>query len=352
MDIENLKKEVLLLEKELSSPGIFSNQEKFAEISRNHIEKTKLLDLYLTIENINIQIKDSEELLEVESDEEMKELLELELLELQSKLVVKNNELNDILHPKEEVPNEIIVELRAGAGGDEASLFVAEMFKGYSNFLQNNNAKINVISVSENNVGGFKEVIFEAKGREVYNLLRYESGVHRVQRIPKTEKAGRVHTSTITVAVLAVAKEVDNIEINPNDLKIDVFRSSGPGGQSVNTTDSAVRLTHFPSGIVISCQDEKSQLKNKDKAMKILKAKLLAKQKEDAAAEEAAKRKDQVGTGDRSEKIRTYNFPQDRITDHRIKQNFSNIEGVMLGDFSKILEAFYDYKTNNPDSNF
>lgn len=352
MDIENLKKEVLLLEKELSSPGIFSNQEKFAEISRNHIEKTKLLDLYLTIENINIQIKDSEELLEVESDEEMKELLELELLELQSKLLVKNNELNEILHPKEEVPNEIIVELRAGAGGDEASLFVAEMFKGYSNFLQNNNAKINVISVSENNVGGFKEVIFEAKGREVYNFLRYESGVHRVQRIPKTEKAGRVHTSTITVAVLAVAKEVDNIEINPNDLKIDVFRSSGPGGQSVNTTDSAVRLTHFPSGIVISCQDEKSQLKNKDKAMKILKAKLLAKQKEDAAAEEAAKRKDQVGTGDRSEKIRTYNFPQDRITDHRIKQNFSNIEGVMIGDFSKILEAFYEYKTNNPDSNF
>lgn len=352
MDIEKLKTEVSLLEQELSSPNIFSNQEKFAEISRNHIEKSKLLDLYLAIESINIQIKESEEILETESDLEMKELVEMELEELKSKLIFKNGELNDILHPKEEVPNEIIVELRAGAGGDEASLFVAEMFKAYSNFLQNNNAKINVINVSENNVGGFKEVVFEAKAREVYNLLRYESGVHRVQRIPKTEKAGRVHTSTITVAVLAVAKEVDNIEINPNDLKIDVFRSSGPGGQSVNTTDSAVRLTHFPSGIVISCQDEKSQLKNKDKAMKILKAKLLSKQKEDAAAEEAAKRKDQVGTGDRSEKIRTYNFPQDRITDHRIKQNFSNIEGVMLGDFTKILEAFYDYKTNNPESNF
>ena len=196
-------------------------------------------------------------------------------------------------------------------------------------------------------MGGIKEVILEAKGDEVYKYLQYESGVHRVQRVPKTEKAGRVHTSTITVAVLPIAQEVD-LDISPNDLKIDVFRSSGPGGQSVNTTDSAVRITHLPTNTVVSCQDEKSQLKNKDKAMKILRTRILDKMKQTQAEEEAAFRKDQIGTGDRSEKIRTYNFPQDRITDHRIKHNFSNIESVLLGDFSLILEAFDAYKRNQP----
>ncbi|MEX0596355.1 MAG: peptide chain release factor-like protein, partial [Candidatus Paceibacterota bacterium] len=202
-----------------------------------------------------------------------------------------------------------------------------------------------ILSISENPVGGLKEVIVEARGPEVYKYLQYESGVHRVQRVPKTEKAGRVHTSTITVAVLPIAKEVD-LEINPNDLKVDVFRSSGPGGQSVNTTDSAVRITHIPTNIVVSCQDEKSQLKNKDKAMKILRTRILDQMKQEQFEKESAFRKDQIGTGDRSEKIRTYNFPQDRITDHRIKQNFSNIEGVLLGDFSNILTSFNEYKRN------
>ena len=274
-------------------------------------------------------------------------MAEEELSRLQIELDQKQAVWTNLITPKETFANEIIIELRAGAGGDEAGLFALELFRAYVAFLQKNGARTELLSLSENAVGGIKEVILEAKGDEVYKYLQYESGVHRVQRVPKTEKAGRVHTSTITVAVLPIAQEVD-LDISPNDLKIDVFRSSGPGGQSVNTTDSAVRITHLPTNTVVSCQDEKSQLKNKDKAMKILRTRILDKMKQTQAEEEAAFRKDQIGTGDRSEKIRTYNFPQDRITDHRIKHNFSNIESVLLGDFSLILEAFDAYKRNQP----
>jgi peptide chain release factor 1 len=276
----------------------------------------------------------------------MKEIAEEEITQLELELVEKENIWNDIISPKETFADEIIIEIRAGAGGDEAGLFALELFKAYINFLQKNGAKTEILSLSENSVGGIKEIVIEARGAEVYKYLQYESGVHRVQRVPKTEKAGRVHTSTITVAVLPIAKEVD-IDINPNDLKIDVFRSSGPGGQSVNTTDSAVRITHIPTNVVVSCQDEKSQLKNKEKAMKILRTRILDRMKQEQAEKEASFRKNQIGTGDRSEKIRTYNFPQDRITDHRIKQNFSNIEGILLGDFTSILQAFDDYQRNN-----
>lgn len=342
IDLPSLQAELESLNTELADPAIFQDNNHFAEVSKRQTEVMTLVTLGQTLESLTTQISEAEEMIEATEDEEMKALAEEEISDLTTQRDAAQKEIHDILNPPEEVPNEIIVEIRAGAGGDEAGLFAAEMFKAYTTFLQSFKGKITILNISENAVGGFKEVVFEAKGTDIYNHLKYESGVHRVQRIPKTEKAGRVHTSTITVAVLPVAQEVD-IEINLNDIKIDVFRSSGPGGQSVNTTDSAVRLTHAPSGIVISCQDEKSQLKNKDKAMKILRSKLLARQKEEAAAKASADRKDQIGTGDRSEKIRTYNFPQDRITDHRIKQNFSNIEGVLLGDFSKIVEACESY---------
>jgi peptide chain release factor 1 len=339
----DLQKEYADLSAQMSNPQIFASPD-FVSISKKHTEIGHKVELLKDIETLKVQILEAESLLQ---DPELQEMAEEELVKLKYELDRKENTWIDLITPKETFADEIIIELRAGAGGDEAGLFGLELFKAYITFLQKNGAKTEILSISENSVGGLKEVIVEARGPEVYKYLQYESGVHRVQRVPKTEKAGRVHTSTITVAVLPIAKEVD-IEINPNDLKIDVFRSSGPGGQSVNTTDSAVRITHIPTNIVVSCQDEKSQLKNKDKAMKILRTRILDRIKQEQFEKESAFRKDQIGTGDRSEKIRTYNFPQDRITDHRIKQNFSNIEGVLLGDFSIILDAFDEYKRNQP----
>lgn len=336
-----LQKEYAELSLQMSDPNIFASPD-FISISKKHTDIGYKIELLESIENIKKQILEAENLLQ---DPELKEIAEEEIQQLQAQLDNKQTIWTDLITPKETFADEIIIELRAGAGGDEAGLFALELFKAYITFLQKHGAKTEILSISENSVGGLKEVIVEARGAEVYKYLQYESGVHRVQRVPKTEKAGRVHTSTITVAVLPIAKEVD-IEINPNDLKIDVFRSSGPGGQSVNTTDSAVRITHIPTNIVVSCQDEKSQLKNKDKAMKILRTRILDQMRQEQFEKEAAFRKDQIGTGDRSEKIRTYNFPQDRITDHRLKQNFSNIEAVLLGDFSNILAAFDEYKRN------
>ena len=278
-------------------------------------------------------------MLEEESDEEMRELAKEELSESRARVAELEQELKILLLPKD--PNDdknVIVEIRAGAGGDEAALFAAEIYRMLVHYAERRRWKTEMISLNENGIGGFKECVFMISGQGAYSRLKYESGVHRVQRVPETESGGRIHTSTITVAIMPEAEEVD-VELDMNDCRFDVFRASGNGGQCVNTTDSAVRLTHIPTGIVISCQDEKSQLKNKDKALKVLRARLyeleLAKQ-HDAEAEA---RKSQVGTGDRSEKIRTYNFPQGRVTDHRIKLTLHKLDSILDGDLDEIIDS-------------
>jgi peptide chain release factor 1 len=284
-------------------------------------------------------IEDSLAMLEEETDEEMREMAKEELNECKERLGVIEEQLKILLLPKD--PNDeknVIVEIRGGAGGDEAALFAAELYRMYSKYAESQRWKIDLMNLNENGLGGFKEAVFMIVGKGVYSKMKYESGVHRVQRIPVTESGGRIHTSTATVAIMPEAEEVD-VYIDMNDCRFDVFRSSGNGGQCVNTTDSAVRLTHYPTGIVISCQDEKSQLKNRDKALKVLRSKLYELELEKAHNAEAEARKSQVGTGDRSEKIRTYNFPQGRVTDHRIKLTIHRLEAVLDGDLDEIIDS-------------
>ncbi|QHQ59883.1 peptide chain release factor 1 [Anaerocolumna sedimenticola] len=324
---------------ELNDPGVVNDQNRFRKLMKEQNDLTDIVEKYKEYKATKARIEDSLAMLEEESDEEMRELAKEELNECKQNLTVIEEQLKILLLPKD--PNDeknVIVEIRGGAGGDEAALFAAELFRMYTKYAERQRWKIDMMNLNENGLGGFKEVVFMINGKGVYSKMKYESGVHRVQRIPVTESGGRIHTSTSTVAIMPEAEEVD-VELDLNDCKFDVFRSSGNGGQCVNTTDSAVRLTHIPTGIVISCQDEKSQLKNRDKALKVLRSKLYELELEKAHNAEAEARKSQVGTGDRSEKIRTYNFPQGRVTDHRIKLTLHRLDAILDGDMDEVIDS-------------
>lgn len=327
------------LEAEMNNPYVVEDQAKFRKLMKEHADLTPIVEAYREYRSAKQDIEDSLMMLEEESDEEMRELAKEELADARKRILELEQEIKILLLPKD--PNDdknVFVEVRAGAGGDEAALFAAELYRMYARFAERNRWKTELISVNESGIGGFKEAVFMITGQGAFSKLKYESGVHRVQRVPETESGGRIHTSTATVAIMPEAEEVD-VQIDMNDCKFDVFRASGNGGQCVNTTDSAVRLTHIPTGIVISCQDEKSQLKNKDKALKVLRARLYeleCQKKQDAEAEA---RRSQIGTGDRSEKIRTYNFPQGRVTDHRIKLTLYKIDSIMDGDLYEVLDS-------------
>lgn len=327
------------LEDRIMDPELINDLEEWQKVMKEHSDLEPVVYKYRNFSEIQQQLEDSKEMLYEKLDEDMRDMVKEEIKELEEAYEKAEEELRILLIPKD--PNDhknVIVEIRGGAGGDEAALFAGVLFRMYSRYAERNRWKVEVMNTNEIGIGGYKEVIFMIKGKGAYSRLKFESGVHRVQRVPETESSGRIHTSTATVAVLPEAEDVD-IEINNADIRVDVFRSSGNGGQSVNTTDSAVRLTHIPTGMVISCQDEKSQLKNKDKAMKILKSKLydmmLMEQNEAIASE----RRGQVGTGDRSERIRTYNFPQGRVTDHRINLTVHRMSAFVDGDLDEMIDG-------------
>jgi len=338
-ELEKIKKEYDEITDKLSKTEIVSDMQKFKRLNKKQSALKEIVDKYDVFLKIEKSIFENNEIIKDENDKELITMAKEE----NEKLLNDKNKLEDeiklLLIPKDpRDEKDIIVEIRAGAGGDEAGLFASNLFRMYAKFAENQNWKTTILNSNKTSIGGFKEVVFEMNGTDVYSKMKYESGVHRVQRIPKTEKQGRVHTSTATVAVLPQAEETE-LEIKNEEIRIDIFRSSGPGGQSVNTTDSAVRITHLPTGITVSCQDEKSQLKNKDKALQILRSRLLALKEEEEAKKAKDARRSQIGTGDRSEKIRTYNFPQDRITDHRIKKSWHEIENILEGNLDDVISS-------------
>jgi peptide chain release factor 1 len=323
----------------LGQPELITKQEEYQKAAKEYAELGKVVDLYRRLRRLEEEIKGSQHLVDHEEDEEMTRLAKEEVARLTQEKERVKEELKMALLPKD--PNDeknILLEIRAGTGGEEAGLFAGDLFRMYSKYAEKQGWRMEILSRHYTGVGGFKEIIALIEGKGVYSRFKFESGVHRVQRVPVTESQGRIHTSTVTVAILPEAEEVD-VQIDPNDLRIDIFRSSGPGGQSVNTTDSAVRITHLPTGIVVSCQDEKSQHKNKAKGLKILRARLLDKARQEKQTEISERRRSQVGTGERSERIRTYNFPQGRVTDHRIGLTLYRLESVLEGDLDEILDA-------------
>ena len=338
--IEELERRYQELEALLADPAVLGNQPEFRKLSREHSDLSALVESYRNYKKVLAEITGNRELL---ADPEMKEMAEAELGALEEQQAALEAEIKLLLLPKDPNDNKsVILEIRAGTGGDEAALFAGDLFRMYGRFAESNRWRVEVISASESEKGGFKEVVASVEGDGVFAKLKYESGTHRVQRVPETEAQGRIHTSACTVAIMPEAEDVD-IDINPADLKIDVYRSSGAGGQHVNTTDSAVRITHLPTGTVVACQEERSQIKNRAKAMKVLKTRILDTIMQEQSAKLAADRKQQVGSGDRSERIRTYNFPQGRMTDHRIGLTLYRLDAIMAGDIGEITDSLRAY---------
>jgi len=336
--LEGIESRLKELEKNLSDPDVIKDQERYRKYAREHADLEKIVTVFREYKQVLDDLKESKSLL-YDPDTEIKDLAKEEVNRLTKRLEELENSLKILLLPRDPHDEKnILLEIRAGTGGEEASLFAADLFKMYARYAELQGWKVEVLSRNTTDVGGFKEIIALISGKGAYSRLKYESGVHRVQRVPTTESQGRIHTSAVTVAILPEAEEVD-VHIDPNDIKVDVFRSSGPGGQSVNTTDSAVRITHLPTGLVVTCQDEKSQHKNKAKAMKVLRARLYDRMAREQNTKISEARKNQVGSGDRSERIRTYNFPQGRVTDHRIGLTLYKLEDVMQGNIGEIVDA-------------
>ncbi len=348
---EDIKEQFTAIEAELMSPELQADRKKLQEVSKKHAGLKKAIDYITTLEAVEKCFSENEKLIsDGKTDPELKSMAEVENKEHEKLINDLKIAIKDELFPANPLDKKnAIVEIRAGTGGDESALFAAEVFRMYSRFAERQGWKINVLDSNRIGLGGYKEIIFTIEGSGVYGLMKYEGGTHRVQRVPETEKAGRIHTSAVTVAVFPEAEEVD-IEIKAGDIRIDTFCSSGPGGQSVNTTYSAIRILHIPTGIIVSCQDQKSQHQNKEKALQVLRSRLLQQAEDEKRAKESAARKEQVGSGDRSDKIRTYNFPQDRVTDHRLKQSWHSINLIMEGNLDEMMHALKDYFNSNQTS--
>jgi peptide chain release factor 1 len=336
--LENIEKRHIEIETQLANPEILSKPNVYRDLAKEASEIGEIVKTFRRYKKVVADIESDQQILSESKEVELCELAEAELLELQDKQTELEEQLKILLIPKNpQDSRNAVVEIRAGTGGDEAGLFAGDLFRMYHYYAEKKNWKLEILSSNSQGIGGFREIIFLLGGKDVFGKMKFEGGVHRVQRVPVTEASGRIHTSAASVAVLPEAEEID-IQIDPNDLRVDVFRSSGPGGQSVNTTDSAVRITHIPTGMVVTCQDEKSQHKNKAKALKVLRARLYDKALEEEQAQLTAKRRSMVSTGDRSAKIRTYNFPQNRMTDHRISLTLYRLEEVLRGDLDETIE--------------